>query len=1083
MANGFRICALIFSLFPLLSTYTLGASRTEPAVSPLLPSHLRCASLTDPLGIDDPHPSLSWVSLSRILDARGQSQSAYEVQVASSAQKLALGKADLWDSVVVASDKSLEVKYAGKSLHSNAPCFWRVRVWDQAGRPSPWSPMALWTMGVLSPAEWRAKWIRGALQQRRWRDFTLETSFTIQHEAASVYFRAAGAGNAYMWQINTAGDRPVFRPHVRLGGNFQVLKNAPLNGYSDADFQKPHVMRITVAGSTITTYLDGKLIDTTVDDRLTSGSIGFRDSPTETTTFRSIRVTDPVGKVLYQDGFAPSKTNAFSAGTLGPDGLTVTNVDAMLGSGDLRTPLLRHEFTLTQPVRRAWLYASALGIYTASLNGHRVGDRYYAPGWTNYYRRVQYQCYDVTRLLRRGGNALGAQLAPGWYCGNVAWFGPNQYGGDAPAFFAELHVEYADGSQRVISSDGSWKFAAGPVVHADNLDGETYDARLEQPGWNQPGFRDSSWHAASVMALPSRVRMVAQMDPPIRATAQIYPVVVTQPQPGVYVYKLPQDITGVARVRVRGWAGMTVTIRQAEVLNPDGTLNRITLGSPGIPGAYAEATDRYTFDAAGTAVFQPEHTFHGFQYVEVSGAASEPALSDVVGVVYGTDVPHVGRMHTSSVFVNQLLSNLQWSGRDAYLSVPMDCPQRTERLGWTGDANFYVSTAAYEFDMAAFYGKWERDMLTDGQFSNVAPGWYPGESGGTGGGWGDVGVNMPYVLWQSYGDTDLIRASYDGMTRWIAFLQAQSPGLITNGAVSAPGDWKNGGEGTPGDLIATAYFAYDTRQVSQMAAAIGRTDDARKYAALFGDIKKAFIAKFVGVDGVVGSGSQTSYVLALQVGLLPDALVQAAGDKLAANVAQHQNHLTTGFVGTQWLLPALTQAGRPDLAYAVLEQTTQPSWGYELAHGATTIWETWDMVAPDGSFPHGPFSLNHCALGSCGEWLYRTVGGLAPERPGYKSFVVRPTPGGGVNRATVTYESVYGTITILWQVQGQNVVLDVGVPVNTTATVFVPAASVQSVREGARPATLAPSVRFQRMEGGAAVFTVRSGRYHFTSTQ
>ena len=1055
------------SVFVILSL-CLSASAATPPVSPLLPTHLRCDYQTDPLGIDDAHPSLSWLSLSRMPDVRDQSQSAYQIEIASSPEKLTQG-ADLWDTSKVVSDRSVEVKYAGRPLRSNARCFWRVRVWDQAGRPSPWSVPALWTMGVLSPSEWKAKWIQAAVPEAAWRDFTLETSFTIQHEAVSVYFRAHGAGNAYMWQINTAGDQPVFRPHVRINGGFQVLKNVPVGrGYVNADFLRPHLLRITALGSTITTYLDGTLIDTTIDDKLASGSIGFRSSSSETTTFRSVRVLGLSGKTLYETDFLADRPAAFSAGTLGPDGLTVSNTDAMLGRDSLRTPLLRHEFTLTQPVRRAWLYASALGIYDASLNGRRVGDRYYAPGWTNYYRRVQYQCYDVTGLLRRGGNALAAQLAPGWYCGNVAWFGPNQYG-DTPAFFAELHVQYADGSEQVVTSDGSWKYAAGPVVHADNLDGESYDARLEHP---------ASWRPVSVMTLPARVQMTAQMDPPVRATQIIRAEAVTQPRPGVYVYKLPQDVTGVARVRIQGRAGTTVTLRQGEVLNPDGTLNLITLQSPGIPGAHADAIDHYTFGASGTAVFQPEYTFHGFQYVEVSGAGVEPALSDVAGVVYGTDVPHIGSLHTSSAFVNQLESNVRWSGRDAYVSVPVDCPQRSERLGWTGDANFYVSSAAYDFDMAAFYGKWERDMLTDGQFSNVAPAWYANDSGGTGGGWGDAGVNVPFVLWQSYGDTDVVRTAYDGMTRWIGFLQSQSPGLITNGAVSAPGDWKNAGEDTPGDLIATAYFAYDTRQLAQMAVAVGHAEDAKKYNALFGDIKKAFIAKFVGPDGTVGSGSQTSYVLALHVGLLPDTLVKAAGDKLAADVTQHQNHLTTGFVGTQWLLPVLTQIGRLDLAYAVLEQTTQPSWGYMLSHGATTIWETWDVIASDGSFPHGPYSLNHCALGSCGEWLDRTLGGIAPDpaAPGYKRFLLYPRPGGsGLTSADASYESVYGTIQARWRVNGSGFALDADVPVNTQATVYVPAASKQDVAGG-------QGARFLGMAGEAAAFQVGSGRYHFTSS-
>ena len=1066
----FFTTALVF----LSLSLTVCAPRTDAAVSsvsPLLLARLRCASLTNPLGIDDMHPSLSWISRSRTPEVRDQSQSAYQVEAASSALQL-VQNADQWNSGKVLSDQSVEVKYAGHPLRSNTQYFWRVRIWDQAGRPSAWSAPAFWTMGVLSPAEWKAKWIKAAEQELRLRDFTLETSFTIQHEAVTVYFRAHGPGDAYMWQINTAGSQPMFRPHLRVNGGYQVLKNIPLGyGYTNTDFQQPHVLRITASGSTITTYIDGHLIDTTVDKTLSEGTIGFRDSSSETTTFRSLKVTDPAGKIQFKDDFAAKLPSLFSAGKLGPNGLTVSSTDSMLGTGGLRTPMLRHEFTLVKPVRRAWLYASALGIYAASLNGKRVGDRFYAPGWTNYYRRVQYQCYDVTGQLRPGGNALGAQLAPGWYCGKVAWLGPNNYGGDSPAFFAELHIQYADGTVQIVASDGSWKYASGPVVRADNLDGESYDARLERPGWDRAGLHDASWRPAAVIVLPKRIQMVAQMDPPIRATQTVPAESVTQPQPGIYIYKLPQDITGVARVRVQGRAGTTITIRQGEVLNPDGTLNLITLESPGIAGVHADAIDHYTFGAPGVAVFQPEFTFHGFQYIEVSGAASKPALSDVVGVVYGTDVPHIGSFHTSSAFLNQLQSDLQWSGRDAYMSVPMDCPQRSERLGWTGDANFYVPTAAFNFDMAAFYGKWERDMLADGQFSNVAPAWYSGDSGGTGGGWGDVGVNMPFVLWQSYGDTDIARTAYVGMGKWIGFLQSQSPGLITNGSVSAPADWKNGGEGTSGDLIATAYFAYDTKQLAEMAAALGHAEDARKYEALFGDIKKAFIAKFVQVDGTVGSGSQTSYVMALHIGLVPEGLIKLAGDKLVANVTRHQNHLTTGFVGTQWLLPTLTQIGRLDLAYSVLEQTTQPSWGYMMSHKTTTIWETWDVIAPDGSFPNGPYSLNHCALGSCGEWLYRTIGGIAPDPnyPGYKRFIVQPRPGGtDLHSASASYESVYGTIKTHWQLNGVRLVLDVDVPVNTKALIYVPTTSRQGV----------PSLGTDRE---AKTLLVGSGHYHFTS--
>lgn len=1031
---------------------------------------LRCEHLSDPLGIDEVRPNLSWILRSGNPDARGERQSAYQIQVASSREHLVRG-ADLWDTSKVSSDRSVGVEYGGRPLRSHMPCFWRVRVWDGADRPSAWSKPAHWTMGVLSPSEWKAKWIDAAVRETRWRDFTVETSFTIQREAAAIYFRASGPGKAYMWQIRVVGDQPVFRPHARVNGFYEVLKDVPLKEFATTDFQKPHTLRITAAGKTITTYLDGRLIDTTVDDKIDQGSIGFRGSPTESATFRHVRVTDLSGKLLFEDSF--DGKNSYGPGKLGTEGLSVSGTDAMLESGNPRTPMLRREFSVAKPIRRAWLYASALGIYVASINGKRMGDRYYAPGWTNYYRRVQYQCYNVTRLLKQGGNAIGAQLAPGWYCGKIAWFGPDQYGADCPKFLAELHIEFADGSKEVVASDESWKSGSGPVIHADNLDGMTYDARREIPGWDRAGFDDSAWGSAHVTREQDRVQRVAQREPPIRATEEIRAESMTEPRPGVYVFRLPQDITGVARVRVRGKAGATVTVRHAEVLNGDGTLNLVTLESPGIPGARAEAIDRYTFGKDGVAVFQPEFTFHGFQYIEVSGAIERPALEDVVGVVYGTDVPRTGSLTTSSEFINRLQAALQWSGRDAFMSAPMDCPQRSERLGWTGDANFYLTTAAFNFDMAAFYGKWQRDMLTDGQFSNAAPGWYPEDAKGTGGGWGDAGVNVPYVLWKTYGDLGIVRSSYKGMVRWIEFLRTQSPGLITDGAISAPGDWKNACEDTPKDLIATAYFAYDVDQLAQMAAAIGRTDDARKYGKLFGEIKRAFAAKFVRPDGGVGSGSQCSYVMALKIGLVPEALVSKAEAHLVSNVIRHGNHLTTGFVGTQWILPVLTKAGRIDLAYALLQQTTQPSWGYMLSHKTTTIWETWDVISPDGSFPHGPYSLNHCALGSCGEWMYETIGGIAPDPryPGYQRFIVNPrATESGLRTSQAFYDSAHGFIATVWEIRGSSFVLKLIVPVNTRATVHIPGGSIKA--EGAT---------FRGIKDGVSTFEVGSGHYRFTS--
>ena len=1069
---------IFFTVLVLLGLAPFLVAAPSPT-SPLVPDHLKCAHLTDPEGIDDVHPPLSWILENTGEDLRNQSQSAYQIQVGTSDSL----PSNLWDTAKVFSDQSVDVSYEGRPIPSNQECFWRVRIWDQDGKPSRWSRTAKWSMGILAPSEWKAKWIDAATQSRRWQDSVTEATFTIQREAATIYFRASGPGKAYMWQISLAGKEPTFRPHVRVNGFFELLKSVSLaKHYRKVDFLNPHNLRIVAAGKTIMTYLDGTLIDTLVDDKQDSGSIGFRGSTTEIATFRSIRVTDLNGKLLYANEFPEKTASGFSSGVLSPKGLTVSNTDSMLESGNPRTPMFRRTFTVSKPIKRAWLLGSALGLYTANVNGTRVNADVYAPGWTNYYRRVQYQRYNITNQLRRGQNAIGVQLAPGWYCGKIAWFGPNQYGSDCPKFIAELHIEFKDGTQKVIATDRSWKTINGPLLSADNLDGETYDARKELPGWDEANFDDAHWKSAHPSQLTYTPRLVAQLEPPIRANEIVRPQERTEPRPGVTIFKLPQDITGVARIRVHGRPGATVTLRYGEILNPDGTLNRITLESPGIPGARAEAIDRFTVGKSGEAVFQPEFTFHGFQYIEVTGEINPPNLADLAGVAYGTSLPQIGSLVTSNSYINQLQSCLKWSGRDAYMSVPMDCPQRSERLGWTGDANFYLPTAAFYFDMTAFYEKWECDMLIDGQFSNAAPGWYPQDASGTGGGWGDAGINVPYVLWQRYGDTAIIRRSYDGMKKWIEFLRSQSPRLITNGAVSAPADWKNAGEGTPQDLIATAYFAYDVKQMSEMSAAIGRAKESQAYTTLFEDIKRAFIAKFVQPNGLVGSGSQTSLVLALKIGLLQKGQAPLAEKRLADSIAYHHNHLTTGFVGTQWLLSVLADMGRDDLAYALLEQTTQPSWGYMMSRHTTTIWETWDVIAPDGSFPSGPYSLNHCALGSCGDWMIQSIGGICPDalHPGYKHFDVKPQPwGSGVDTSTARLTSVHGNIYCHWERHDNRFLIDVSVPVNTRATIWIPAESESQVHGAA----VGPKfVRFTGMKGSKATFEVGSGNYHFTSS-
>ncbi len=747
-----------------------------------------------------------------------------------------------------------------------------------------------------------------------------------------------------------------------------------------------------------------------------------------------------------------------------------------------RTDLFRKEFTIQKKVNRAWVYASALGLYELRLNGGKVGSDLFTPGWTDYRKRVQYQRYDVTGQVQPGANVIGAELAPGWFAGKIAWFGPNKYGKQV-AFTAELHLELSDGSTQIVATDGTWKTSAGPLTASDIQDGDQYDAQLEKSGWDRPGYNDSSWTAAEVLSGENR-NMVAQPDQAVGVIRELNPVKVTEPTHNVFVYDLGQNITGVARITVQGPKGTRITLKHAERLHADGTLDVTNLKE-------AKATDTYTLNGNGKETSQPKFTFHGFRWVSVEGLDQAPALTAVTGIVIGTRLPEAGSLKTSDSDINHLISNTQWTVHNSYLSVPMDSPQRSERLGWTGDANVMAATAIWFFDLERFYTKWEGDILDaqsynkgemEGGMPNVAPRWTP-KQGGTGGGWGDVGVNLPYVLWKRYGDIGIIRASYQGMKQWIAYLERNSRDHIipVNARVSRAGDWENADDDTPKDLVGTFYYALDVAQLAEMAAAIGQDADAIDYRGQFAEIRGAIIKKFVANDGQVANGSQTAQVFALHLGLYPDGLREKVLGKLLENIRAHKDHLTTGYLGTQWLLHVLVESGRADVAYKILFQKTGPSWLYMVSNGQTSLWEAWDSLKPDGTFGSKRTSLGHSALGSCGDWMFQTIGGLVPdpESPGFKHFTIRPIPGEALTQAEMAYQSLHGPIISRWMLQDGSFNLEVEVPVNTTATIVLPTRDADGVMEGGRAAMASPGVVSVGVTNGASSFQVGSGRYSF----
>jgi alpha-L-rhamnosidase len=744
------------------------------------------------------------------------------------------------------------------------------------------------------------------------------------------------------------------------------------------------------------------------------------------------------------------------------------------------SPYLRREFPLDKPVSRARLYATARGVYELYINGNRVGNDVLAPGWTDYDRRIQYQTYDVTPLLADGPNALGAVLGDGWFAGFVG-FDPKHRGahyGARPQLLAQLNLEYEDGTTQSLATEGLWSFSTGPILYSDLLMGESYDARREMPGWAEPGFDDSGWYGVEVEEI-GYPDLVAQPDEGVRIIEELEAKSVTEPESGRYVFDLGRNMVGWVRLKVEGEAGSKVTLRYAEVLNPDSTIYTENLRS-------ARQTDTYILKGEGKEVYEPRFTFHGFRYVEVAGYPGEPPLDAVTGRVVHSATPPSGTFECSSNLVNELQENIVWGQRGNFLSVPTDCPQRDERLGWMGDAQIFVRTASFNMDVAAFFEKWMTDVedaqSPEGAFPDVAPllrgsGLIDLRWGAPA--WGDAGVIVPWTIYRAYDDTRIVERHYDAMARWMEYLHEANPDLIRKNRMGNNyGDWLSPkGDHTPKHLLATAYWAYDAKLMAEMAEATGRHDDASEYRDLNERIKAAFGEAYVSPDGRIEGDTQTCYLLALHMDLLPEDLRSAAAEHLVKTIEREDWHLSTGFAGVGYLCPVLTEAGYTDVAYRLLENETYPSWGYTIKNGATTIWERWDGWTEAGFQSPNMNSFNHYSLGSVGEWLYRYVAGIDLGTPGYGRIVIRPCPGGGLTHASGEYESVRGRISSSWKIEDDRFVLEALIPPNTTATVHVP--STDDVSEGGRPVDDADGVEFLRAGEGETVLSVGSGRYKF----
>ena len=1033
------------------------------------PETLRCEYAVDPIGLDTPEPRLSWTLASGVRD---QVQTAYQIRVASSPERLAAGDADLWDSGRVASGEFVHIPYAGAPLRSGTRCHWQVRVWDAAGNPSPYSPPAVWEMGLMADGDWHAAWIAVDTSETQGLP-TLEGCPWVWSPGRDP---SAPLSTACLRRTLELPDVPVRRALFLVTADQGFTLYA--NGHEVARGTYWKVPQWT----DLAPYLHPGANLLALEARKGHGAAGIIGRlVVEPERGEPITLTIDSAWQAAAQGQPGWQRDAAMGGEWAPAEQVAMHGDRPWGNVEVKPPAapcphLRRDFTLRGPVRGARVYATAMGVYELRINGRRVGHDHFAPGWTDYRQRVQYQTYDVTDLLEPGANAIGAILGDGWYAGDVAIFGRHHFGDYPLRLRLRLHVEYADGTAEDVASDGAWKGAAGPLRSADLIMGEHYDARLELGAWDQPGYQDGGWTAVGLVpSLP--IAVVAQTGPGVQTTGHRHPVALTQPEPGVHIFDMGQNMVGRVRLRVAGPAGARVILRYGEMLNPDGTLYTANLRS-------ARQTDVYTLRSTGAEEYEPRFTFHGFRYVEVRGYPGEPSLDTLLGVVIRSAAEETGRFACSDPLINQLQSNILWGQRGNFLSVPTDCPQRDERMGWLGDAQIFARTACFNMDLAGFFSKWMVDVADAqteaGAFTDVAP--RAGFIGAGAAAWGDAGVIVPWTVYQCYGDTRIIERHYAAMTHWIGYLEESSPGLLRK--AEGYGDWLSIDADTPKDLLGTAYFAYSARLLARMAAATGRAADAERYEALFARIRTAFRQAYVQADGRIHADTQTAYLLALHMDLLPPELRAAALAHLVENIEQRGWHLSTGFVGVGYLNPTLSEGGRTDVAYRLLLADTYPSWGYPIRNGATTMWERWNSYTRETGFGDtGMNSFNHYSLGSVGEWLYRSVAGIDtdPAHPGYGHVVVHPRPGGGLSFARGEYRSVRGRIASAWSRAGDHLTLEVEIPAGTAATVHVPADSPEGVQEGQGPAAAAGGVTFLRAEAGCAVFRVGSGTYRFTA--
>jgi alpha-L-rhamnosidase len=1013
-----------------------------------IPVHLRTNALNTPIGLDTPKPTFSWMS-----DATtpNWTQSAYEILVDPEVENLRKGHAASWDSGRIASSESLDIAYAGVPLKPQQRYAWKVITWDSEGKATA-SETTWFETGLMSSSDWKAQWIRRKdllaekeLSAIRWVWLQRADALHVQ-SATPAHFR-------YEFQLE--GTPFAGSLHVLARGAFVARVNGQVTGHHDewGAFDREEISSLLHSGKN------------EIEIDVVSHRTDQHSAPSPAALAAAIHITRADGteeRLVTDDKWEArsSQQDAWEAvQTVGPlsaaFGIGTDRQRPIPGPDRITTDasLLRKDFTVDSPVRAARLTITALGAYHAFINNHSIApSTLLAPGWTDFHKRVQYQTYDVTSMLSHGANTLGVVLGGGWYSSPMTWIGFRNTPGPN-LLRAQLDLTLVNGQHQTIITDPSWQTASAPITFSEIYAGESYDARLAQHNWSSPHFNAARWTPA-IAAVPPDDSMVisAQPDLPINSVLTIHPTRL-DPANAAHpaIFDMGQNMVGIVRIHIRGPRGTVVRLRYAERLNPDGSIYTENLRN-------ADATDTYALAGGSDETWAPEFTFHGFRYVELSylGAApvAPPTPATIEGLVFNSLPPTpTVRLSSSSDLLNKMNELGAWGQRGNFVSIPTDCPQRDERLGWMGDAGAFWRTGTYNFDIDAFTRKFMLDVTdaqtTAGAFTDVSPnvlGPNPGAPG-----WGDAGIFIPYAAWLQYGDASVVERSWPAMQRWMDFILANNPDYLRRNALGNNyADWLAPDQHTPGTLIGTAYWALIAREMGEMAKAIHHPDDAEKYQQLYDRIAAAYRAAYVREDGSVEGNTQTGYLATIFTGIAPPALVGNMVDRISRDVEAHGNHLTTGFLGTPFLMFVLDRNGRSDLAFKLLLSDTYPSWGYMVKKGATTWWERWNGDTGDPAMN----SYNHYAFGSVMAWVYRRAAGIDTDAtgPGFHHLTIQPHFDPALPRLHVEYDSEYGTIVSDWQ-QSQHR-FTISIPANTSATVILPLNRTETIGSGVHTYTI-----------------------------